>query len=57
MPLQSGKVPGRTILIVDDEEQVRDALTTLLDREGYTVYSAAGPEAALESSAARRSSS
>jgi two-component system, probable response regulator PhcQ len=42
------RLPGRTILVVDDEEQVRTALTRLLEREGYTVTAAEGPTEALE---------
>jgi len=47
-PAAVTKFPGRTILVVDDEEQVRTALTSLLEREGYTVTSAEGPTEALE---------
>jgi DNA-binding NtrC family response regulator len=43
----AAKLPGRTILIVDDEEHVRTALTTLLEREGYTVTAVDGPTEAL----------
>jgi DNA-binding NtrC family response regulator len=42
------KIPGRTILVVDDEEHVRTALATLLEREGYTVTAVEGPTQALE---------
>jgi DNA-binding NtrC family response regulator len=50
MPSQRAatKIPGRTILVVDDEEHVREALSKLLDREGYTVTVAEGPTEALE---------
>jgi DNA-binding NtrC family response regulator len=47
-PLAAGKLPGRTILVVDDEEHVRAALSKLLEREGYTVTAAEGPTEALE---------
>ncbi|TMB15115.1 MAG: response regulator [Deltaproteobacteria bacterium] len=47
-PATITKFPGRTILVVDDEEQIRTALTSLLEREGYTVTSAEGPTEALE---------
>src|SRR5256885_9563976 len=47
-PATVTKFPGRTILVVDDEEQIRTALTSLLEREGYTVTSAEGPTEALE---------
>jgi len=47
-PATVTKFPGRTILVVDDEEQVRTALTSLLEREGYTVTSAEGPTEGLE---------
>jgi DNA-binding NtrC family response regulator len=42
------KIPGRNILVVDDEEHVRSALTAFLGREGYTVICAEGPTQALE---------
>lgn len=38
---------NRHILLVDDEEDVRDALTRVLEKEGYTVSTAADAEAAL----------
>jgi DNA-binding NtrC family response regulator len=47
-PPVSAKLPGRTILVVDDEEHVRETLAKLLDREGYTVTTAEGPTEALE---------
>jgi two-component system, probable response regulator PhcQ len=37
----------RTILVVDDEESVRNALRRTLKREGYEVHVAAGPEEGL----------
>ena len=42
------KLPGRTVLVVDDEEHVRTALTRLLEREGYAVSAVDGPTEALE---------
>jgi DNA-binding NtrC family response regulator len=42
------KLPGRTILVVDDEEHVRTALTRLLEREGYAVTAVEGPTEGLE---------
>jgi len=42
------RLPGRTILVVDDEEPVRSALKSLLEREGYTVITAEGPPEALK---------
>jgi len=42
------KLPGRTVLVVDDEEHVRTALTRLLEREGYDVTAVDGPTEALE---------
>ena len=42
------KLPGRTVLVVDDEEHVRTALTRLLEREGYGVTAVDGPTEALE---------
>lgn len=47
-PRTATRFPGRTILIVDDEDQVREALSKLLEREGYTVTTAEGPTEALE---------
>jgi len=47
-PAAVTKFPGRTILVVDDEEQVRTALASLLEREGYTVITAEGPTEGLE---------
>lgn len=44
----ASKLPGRTILLVDDEDQVRDALTKVLEREGYTIHTAHGPTEALQ---------
>lgn len=46
-PAPRVKIPGRTILVVDDEEHVRSALTAFLEREGYTVLSAEGPTEGL----------
>jgi two-component system, probable response regulator PhcQ len=37
----------KNILVVDDEESVRDSLTAVLEREGYTVQQASGGEEAL----------
>lgn len=39
---------GETILLVDDNQILRDGLTTLLGQEGYHVLSAANGEEALE---------
>ncbi|HZR10593.1 MAG TPA: response regulator [Myxococcales bacterium] len=47
-PAPTAKIPGRTILVVDDEEHVRSALSSFLEREGYTVLSAEGPTEGLE---------
>ena len=47
-PAAVTKFPGRTILVVDDEEQVRTALASLLEREGYTVITTEGPTEGLE---------
>jgi DNA-binding NtrC family response regulator len=40
-------VKQRHILVVDDEESVRDSLTRLLEREGYCVHAAENGEAGL----------
>jgi two-component system, probable response regulator PhcQ len=37
----------RTILVVDDEESVRNALRRTLKRDGYVVHTASGPEEGL----------
>ncbi len=39
---------ARTLLIVDDEENVRNALKRSLRKEGYEFHTASGPEEALE---------
>jgi two-component system, cell cycle sensor histidine kinase and response regulator CckA len=41
-----GEAPS-TILVVDDEENVRDAVARILARVGYSVVSASGGEEAL----------
>ena len=38
---------GISVLVVDDDETIRDMLRFLLEEEGYTVYEAADGEAAL----------
>ena len=43
MPVQE-----KNILIVDDEDSVRDSLSAVLEREGYTVHQASGGEEGLE---------
>lgn len=43
---QGGEAPS-TILVVDDEETVRDAVVKILARVGYSVVSASGGEEAL----------
>jgi two-component system, probable response regulator PhcQ len=40
-------LPPRTVLVVDDEEHVRTALTRLLRDAGYTVFAAESGEEAL----------
>ena len=42
------KLPGRNILVVDDDETVRTSLSETLGREGYTVHTAEGPTEALQ---------
>jgi DNA-binding NtrC family response regulator len=37
----------KNILIVDDEDSVRDSLTSVLEREGYTVHQASGGDEGL----------
>ena len=44
--MKSGK--ERNVLIVDDEESVREPISRLLEREGYRVHCANSGEAALE---------
>jgi DNA-binding NtrC family response regulator len=38
---------NRHVLIVDDEEHVREALERVLEKEGYAVFTAADAEEAL----------
>ena len=33
-------VSARTVLVIDDEEPIRDAVRTILEEEGYTVLDA-----------------
>jgi len=44
--------PSRTVLIVDDEKSLRDALEMTFSREGYTVLQAGDGPAALETARA-----
>ena len=39
---------GRTVLVVDDQDLVRDVIRLTLERAGYTVLAAASPNAALD---------
>jgi DNA-binding NtrC family response regulator len=41
-------VKQRNILVVDDEEQVRESLAAVLEREGYVVHLADGGERGLQ---------
>lgn len=43
-----GSVPERTILLVDDEENILSSLKRLLRRDGYRILVASGGEAGLE---------
>lgn len=52
MPVEGGAAPSPTILIVDDEPSLRDALTYTLRKEGYHVEAAASGTEAI--AAARR---
>jgi signal transduction histidine kinase/ActR/RegA family two-component response regulator len=45
--LEAGDGGDETILVVEDEELVRDLTSTLLRRQGYHVLAAEGPEDAL----------
>lgn len=45
---ESAVEPSAPIMIVDDDEDIREALRTLLELEGYTVLSAANGREALE---------
>ena len=42
------------VLLVDDDEMIRDCVTAYLEDEGFSVYSSAGAEEALESIASIR---
>ena len=44
---QNGDV-NRTILVVDDEQEIRETLTEALEYEGYTVAAAANGQEALD---------
>lgn len=44
---ETGRMTG-TILIVDDQDVVRDVIRLTLEAEGYTVLEAASPKAAIE---------
>ena len=44
----TGNEPRNTLLIVDDEQNVRNALNRLLRKEPYDIVLAAGPEEAIE---------
>ena len=39
---------GRTVLVVDDQDVVRDVIRLTLERAGYTVLEAASPNAAID---------
>jgi len=41
-------MPGRKLLVVDDEESIRDVLKQLFSRSGYTVWLAESGEDGLE---------
>ena len=43
-----GPRPERTLLLVDDEENILSSLRRLLRRDGYTILTATGGQAALE---------
>jgi DNA-binding NtrC family response regulator len=44
--MKAGK--EKNILVVDDEDSVRDSLTSVLEREGYIVHQAGGGEEGLQ---------
>jgi CheY-like chemotaxis protein len=46
--MKSGEPNRGTVLIVDDNDGVREALTELLELEGYTVFGAANGKEALD---------
>src|SRR5690348_6825599 len=45
--IPSGPAPAGTVLIIDDEAEIRESLRTLLELEGYTVEAAANGEEGL----------
>ena len=49
-----GPTPKRTLLLVDDEENILSSLRRLLRREGYTILTANGGKAGLELLAANQ---
>ena len=38
---------GHRVLVIDDEDAVRDAVVSMLERGGFSVLSASGPEEAM----------
>jgi two-component system cell cycle sensor histidine kinase/response regulator CckA len=46
-PAEATPGGGETVLLVDDSEQVRVVVDQILQRQGYRVIAASGPEAAL----------
>ncbi len=46
--LSARPAPERTLLLVDDEENILSSLRRLLRRDGYTILTATGGQAALE---------
>ena len=46
--------PDISVLLVDDDEMIRDCMAAYLEDEGFVVYSASSAEEALESIAATR---
>jgi CheY-like chemotaxis protein len=48
LPRDAASAAARTLLIVDDEENIRRALVRVLRNEGYQILTAAGPTQAFE---------
>ena len=46
--LQNARVARETVLVVDDDQTIRDILQTVIEKQGYTVLTADSGESALK---------